>query len=351
MPNVSLTAFSGRIYLNFGDAGLAIPKNENGQPNTAYQPPSNDSHDTNYYTNWAYIELNVACSSSDNMDRSYIDFFSMAIEASTWLNGQQVGALTFVDSSPTVLGQGMASLAALTRNAAVVESGGSIVRILGPGLSSDYPDWNDYFDFLENEPQSKIAGYFGGSGGTGRRAAQNYSLTAQFNPPDRPNFVTLTGTANGGEIDIAISYADLNAPTGIYGCNPGYTVNGGPKTSGIVNDVTGEIVGDLLAALNYGLLASKTVVEGKTLGERTTSEMFKLGAQLLGQGKVSSMLFAAAQPDNSAYYNVYAAQILNMTTDAYGFPFADRIQQPLLPFPPGAVDYLKISILPIDYPG
>jgi hypothetical protein len=339
IPNVFLNLFTnGRIYLNFGKAGLSGLGN-------GYQPSSNNPGDANYNTNYAYLELNVFGNPSNNLDLSDIDFFSMAIEASTWLNGAKAGALTYVDTRPAALGAAVERLAALSGNAAVVRSGGNIVRVGGPGLAPGYHDWNAYFTFLAGQPAAAIAGYYGGQGGgSGPIGGQNYSLAAQFGAAS----VTLTGQASVvGAITIEISYAALNAETGVYGANPSYTVNGGAPTAGITNDVYGWIVADLLTALNCGLLASPTQVGGKALGAYTSSEMFALA------GKDLSLLFGGAQ-SNPAYYNDYAAEILKMSTDAYGFPFSDRIQRPLLYFPPrgqtGGVDYLKISILPIAYP-
>lgn len=339
VPNVFLNDFTnGRIYLNFGQTGLS-------HLGGGYQPSSNNQQDPNYNTTYAYLELNVFGDSNNNLDLSDIDFFSMAIEASTWSNGSQVGALTYLDARPAALGANAEKLAALSGNAAVVRNGGSIVRIGGPGLALGYHDWTDYFAFLAGQPAATIAGNYAGQGGTaGPTGKQSYSLLARFGTAS----VELAGKASVvGATKIEIRYDDLNAQSGAYGANPSYTVNGGTPTAGITNDVYGWIVADLLTALNCGLLGSPTMVGGKALGGYSSTEMFTLA------GKDLSLLFGGAQA-NPDFYNGYAAQILNMSTDAYGFPFSDRIQRPLLYFPPqgqsGGVDYLKISILPIAYP-
>jgi hypothetical protein len=282
VPNVLLNQFTnGRIYLNFGDAGLT-------HLGGGYQPSSNNPSDENYDTNYAYLELNVFGNQDNNLDISNIDFFSMAIEASTWSDGARVGALTYLDPGPAALGANAEKLASLSGNAAVVRSGADVVRIGGPGLAPGYHDWSGYFAFLASQPAGTIAGTYGGQGGTtGPTGRQTYSLRAQFGTSS----VVLTGSASAvGATRIEISYEALNAQTGVYGANPSYTVNGGTQTPGITNDVHGWIVADLLTALNCGLLASPTIVEGKALGDYTSTEAITLA------GKDLSLLLAAPRP-------------------------------------------------------
>lgn len=339
VPNVFLNQFTnGRVYLNFGSAGLS---NLGG----GYQPSSSNPADPNYNINYAYLELNVFGNQSNNMDLSNIDFFSMAIEARISPSVGQVNALTYLDPSPEGLGANARQLADLSGGAAVVRNGNDIVRIGGPGLAPGYHDWTGYFTFLAGQPPATISGTYAGQGGTtGPIGRQDYSLKAKFGSTS----VLLTGEASVvGSITIEIDYHALNAQDGAYGANPSYTINGGPKTAGITNDVYGWIVADLLTALNCGLLASPTMVGGKRLGDYGSSEMFNLARN------TPSLMFGGAQA-NPDYYNGYAAQILKMSTEIYGFPFSDRILPTLLYFPPagqsGGVDYLKITILPIAYP-
>ncbi|NPU11065.1 hypothetical protein HL666_09845 [Bradyrhizobium sp. 83002] len=345
IPNVFLDNFTnGRIYLNFGSSGLSGLGN-------GYQPAPQNPSDANYNTSYAYLETNIFGNTQNNLDISDIDFASMALEASTWRSGKQVGALKFNDSKPGAIGANMEALGTLSGGTAVV---GNYVRVIGPGLTSGYPDWSAYFTFLASQGPTKIAGYYGGqAGGSGPTSAHHYALTASFGSVN----VTLTGTITKAgsrtpeATTIVITYADLNQPTGVYGCNPSYTVNGGTPTAGIVNDVYGWIVGDLLAGLSYGFPGSTTqvTVDGKStaLGDVSSTTWFELAKS------TPSLMFAGAQ-SNSAYYNQYAAQIAAISGDFYGFPFSDRVQQPLLYFPPlgqsGGVDYLKITILPVAYP-
>lgn len=351
-PNACLNDFTnGRIYINFGEAGLALT-------GAGYQPDSANPNDPNYLTTYVYVELNVFGNPANNMDISNIDFFSIPIEASTWKGGKAVHALTYAQSSPGALGAAAQALARLSSNQAVVLRNGALVRIGGPGLVKGYHDWASYFAFLESQPQpaATIAGTYGGQGpgSSGKIAHQDYTLTATFAKTAAcPNgAVTLVGKADVvGNTTIVIDYADLNAPTGVYGANPPYTING-TMTAGITNDVYGWVVADLLTCLNCGFLGSTTNVSGQPLGQYTSSQMIKLASDSL-KPPATPLIFGGVQPSPD-YYNSYAAEILKMSTDVYGFPFSDRIQQPLLYFPPQgphAVDYLKISILPLDFSG
>ena len=73
VPNVLLNDFTnGRIYINFGNVGLAGLGN-------GYQPSSNNPSDPNYGTVYAYIELNVYGNSQNNLDLSNIDFYDDSI--------------------------------------------------------------------------------------------------------------------------------------------------------------------------------------------------------------------------------------------------------------------------------
>ncbi|HYE29327.1 MAG TPA: beta-1,3-glucanase family protein [Allosphingosinicella sp.] len=338
-PNILVSSCTaGRIYVNLGNSGLDLSK----EP----QPDPANPRDPNFLIPWAYIELNVSGDASNNLDLSCVDFFSLAMEAQSYSNGTLVDGLTFIDSSPDALGQAREALIDVSGGAAAVCDGSSIVRVLSPSKQAEgYHDWSDYFDFLSKQPSATIGGsYSGFPGGSGRFAPQNYCLQATFGVEKNQDlWIVLNGRADVvGNIEIDIKYDDLSSMNGIYGCDAAYTVY--PPTSGcsyphIQNDLYGRIVGDLVAALNYGLLASP-----KFAGMQT-SDMFAAAAKNL------SLLFSGAwTTPNPDFYNRYAAQILNMSTDFYGFPFSDRAQQSLLPFPPGDVDYVMISLLEIADP-
>jgi hypothetical protein len=367
VPNVSLNDFTnGRIYFNYGSQGLQ-------NLGSGYQPNPVAPADPNYNTRYAFVELNVTGDQNNNLDLSAIDFFGMPIKASTWRGGKQVGELKSADGGTII--KALTPLSTGTQ--AFVPSKPTapytgFARILGPGLVPGYHDWSDYMNYLagikdgptnegvqvdgshhtKNDKHTmltRVAGVYGGQqGGTGPTARHTYDLTADFDATKK--VVTLKGNITPASSNtpspttIAIKFSDLNALTGAYGANPPYTINGTTTTTGIVNDVYGWIVGDLLAGLNMGFPGSNTKdpITGKPLGECTSSEWFAAAK------KHRTLQFSAVQ-SNSSYYNRYADAVLKHS-DAYGFPFSDRAGDMLLYFPPsgapGAVDYLKITFLP-----
>jgi hypothetical protein len=345
VPNVSLSDFTnGSTYFNFGSAGLQGYY-------AGYQPNPTASSDPNYGTRYAFVEMNVFGGESNNLDLTAISWFSIPIEVSTWRDGKMVGQLTCSSGGDII--QALAPLStgvqAFVPQATPTAPYTAFARIIAPGLVDAYPDWTSYMDYLAGLSYStNLAGQFGGSGSTNLTEAQSYAMTVTFDSSTQ--MVTITGTTGvAGDMTITVSYADLNALTGVYGTNPPYTVTlaGSPPVvidnPGIVNDVTGWIMGDLLAGMNMGFLGSATLCPGTTtpLGQCTSSEWFAAAQQ------DPSLQFSGAQ-SNSSYYNTYAAALLPLM-DGYGFPFSDRVSQPLLYFPPpgttGAVDYLQITIL------
>jgi hypothetical protein len=343
IPNISLNHFTnGRMYFNYGTQGLA-------KLGGGYQPSPNDQYDPNYSCRYSFIEPNVFGDTNNNMDLSALDFFSMPIEASTWSGGKCVHKLC--SKSGGVIIQALTpipdNISAFVPEKTPASPYTDFVRIIGPGLVNAYHDWTKYIQYLATLPYTtRIAGLFAGSeNGVGATARQPYALEATFDAAKQQ--VMITGTAGGNKTDITIDFKAMNALTGIYGANPPFSVNGGPLTPGITNDVYGWIVGDLLAGMNMGFLGSSTknpLAENgadQLLGQCTSSQWF-LAAQHCPQ-----IMFSGAQT-NPNYYNAYAAA-LHPVTSAYGFPFTDRIGGVLLYFPPpevsGGVDYLKITFL------
>lgn len=345
VPNVSLSSFTnGRIYFNFGSQGLQGLGN-------GYQPASNTPADANYHTQYAYVELNVFGTAANNMDISAIDFLSIPIEASTWKNGQKVNSLTC--KSGGEMGDVIEKLIALSHNEAAVYSHQGFVRVNAPGLSKGYHNWDAYLCYLSTLSYSTLlkGNYAGMPSGSGSTAAQTYTVNTKFNVQSSQGKTTGTVHLKGqlgviGKVQISIDLEQLNAPTGIYGANPSYTVTAGDNapytTNGIVNDVYGWIVGDLLTGLNLGFPGSETKNPQTLipLGQCSSEEWFA-AAQ-----KNPALQFAGAQPNNPDYYNNWAAAIVP-AIDGYGFPFSDRVENLLLYFPSGcsnAVDYLKITL-------
>lgn len=344
IPNVTLNDFTnGRIYFSLGNSLTDL--------GNGYQPSSNNTHDLNYNTIYAYIEPNVFGNVNNNMDLSAIDFFSFPISAATYKNNTIVNQLKC--DNPAEMGSAVEKLMTLSNNQAVVNTGQQFTRVNGPGLAPGYHDWSSYLAYLATlSYPTQIAGlYVGQKNGTGTTAQQKYQLSAVFDASKQE--VTLSGScAVVGETTITISYQSLNAQTGIYGANPSYSYTNGGKTvttNGIVNDVFGRIVGDLLSGINMGYVGSSApdpTESSKTIGELSSEQWFQLA------GSNPETLFGGAQSDAN-YYNGWAAT-LSPVIDAYNFPFNDRYETMLLYFPPSGdtngVDYLKITLHKLEFP-
>jgi hypothetical protein len=342
VPNLSLNAFkNGRIYVNFGSSPLVVKGGNQPAPSTPSDP--------NYHTPYAYIEPFIDGSSSNNLDFSNIDFFSFAMTASVceWstTKNKYVEQPFKLTSHSTADLRGVLKAIAPT-GAVVKNSSADFVRVNGPGQVDVYHHWENYMNFLEDKTTT-IGGQYAG---TAKTQAKYYNLTASFN--STTTLVTLEGTVQDDAITdltgtsntkIIITYAEMNAYTGVYGANPHYSINSGPVQK-LKNDVYGWIVGDLLAGMNYGFPGSVTTDptnSDETLGKLESSKWFEIAKAH------QCVQFGGAQ-SNSDYYNTYAAANLPLTM-AYGFPFTDRLGNVLLHYPPGGPEnhpkYLKITIL------
>lgn len=335
VANVSLNDFTnGRIYFSLGKPLQGLGK--------GYQPASSNPKDPNYTTRWEFIEPNVFGNSSNNLDLSYIDFFGISLDAETYKDGKPLHTLSTAESSAII-----PPLAALSGGKALVGSTlnspfEGFVRVIGPGHNAHYHTWVEYLNALASKgTKAHIGGNFAGVGGSTdpKQMPQAYRLTASCHTDDK---VTLDGACKIlGDLRVTISYADLNAYTGVYGCNPPYVYKVGAageevRTKGIENDVIGEVVGDFLAGLNMGFIGNKNnnPATGTSFADSTSSEWFA-GAKMNHH-----LMFA---PKDHHYYNDYAS-ILNATSDGYNFPFSDRVLNPLIHFGPKEVDYIKITL-------
>ena len=400
---------SGRIYLNFGTSGLVNPGNQAG-----YTPPSFLQSDPNYNTRWQYIEATVK-NGQIWADLSYIDFtsisFNLTANASGAGNANQISQPAFVLANATL------NHAATSQNASLPVPGllppqPQFTRVISPQYTvgsnnqTVYGDFSHYLNSL-NGKNSTISGFFAGVGGEldqQTTAAQIYEYTATFSGTVATNgTVTLvaspkSGTTFGsytngsivpvpqgnsptgaGNNTITLKYSDLIAATGIYGSNPPYQVSGIHKqnNTGIVNDVFGRVVGDLLAGLTFGTVGS-TVSANLTIGNGTTTNLngaigslsssawwgagegtdvqyvpvngtlYTVGwSQSLAGSSNGTLLYGGAQPDSTGTtkdnprYNYYSAALVggnfnltppNALTPGYGTPFGDRIGNNLLTF-------------------
>jgi autotransporter-associated beta strand protein len=395
---------SGRIYLNFGTEGLVNPTMAYG-----YTPEPYSSVDPNYATRWQYFEATIK-NGQVWADLSYIDFTSISFGLNA-TNAPNGGNTNQISSNTTTLVN--ATLASATSNAASLPVAGAVLpnpqfaRVISPQYTvgnnqTVYGSFNNYLASL-NGKNSTISGLFAGVGGelgAPTTQAQIYDYTASFSGTDGNGTVTLianpnSGTGNysnigqaiptgkntnggfgvGSNITITLKYSDLLDPKGIYGSDPPYQVSGTvtQNNTGIVNDVFGRVVGDLLAGLSFGTVGSPvtanlTIGNGTTQpfnraigdlpssvwwasGNGTSLQWIPVGdtlysvawPQSLAGSSNGTLLYGGAQPTGSTkespLYNYYSAALVGPTnnfntplTPGYGTPFGDRIGNNLLTF-------------------
>ena len=417
----SLNSFSGRIYMNYGATALST------------QPATSDVSSYLVFEPTVLGQtLPLPGPTQSNMDLSYVDGISVA--GTTTVRNATTGAalkalsINPVTTNPNILN----NVAALVPEAAVARDGSNnIVRIFSSAAQPGaYHDWTSLMNGLATAGTSlnvssyyspnttplvpyalnnALFGYSGAPAISGQAPnfdqMQGYVTSAVFmnnlNPTGDPTLTSLgigNGTAgvvisgNGTTItgggtpasafQIYITQTNLNAGTGIYGSNPGYVVVQGTPgnyttsyvTTGIVNDLGGRIVGDLMAGMVFGwsnstasiaaiAAASGTDLTGTSfttdiLGNLSTGEYFFLLSLAGAQGKLNAWLGGAIDP-NSNNYDVYLAAIA-ANSAAYGSGFTDRLQGYMCPdtywftadppaFPDGSgncetVGYVELSI-------
>jgi hypothetical protein len=352
LPALLMSDVPGRLYINYGTQGLQGM----GSPGGDYIPTAYPDSDLDYGVRYQYLEPGISGAQA-NIDLSYIDFAAIplsmrAVSAPNATNSPQL----------TTVGDALvnaAVAAGATTNVNVVPQppdlpvpGANFARVITPqlGATGMYHDWTDYLASLTGQVLH-IAGNFDGVGtqptGNPLTQAQSFDFQGSFDAEGNITLTAQTGSGTGtngpgvGDVNItiALTFADLIAITGIYGCNAPYTIDDDgtiTTTIGIVNDYYGEVVGDLLAGLNYGFPGSTTLYGGTAIGEQDSSVWWTAGK--------TGLVFAQLQ-SNADYYNDYAANLAPVT-DGYAFPLGDRLGQNLLAFntttDPGS--YLEIAI-------
>ncbi|MFP9115895.1 hypothetical protein ACLI1A_18285 [Flavobacterium sp. RHBU_3] len=136
---------------------------------------------------------------------------------------------------------------------------------------------------------------------------------------------------------------DLLNPSGIYGASAAFTLKyfreGSSKATIITespqNDLFGWITGDLLGGFNIGAIGSTVKVDNKEVGTLPSSEWYNIP---------QSNMFSNLQPNNP-FYNQYA-EVLSKTTEAYNFPYTDRIKDSgvLVSLNPSLVEELEVIL-------
>jgi len=352
VPAILVDSFSGRLYINFGTEGLQ-------GMSSAYTPNAAYSKDGNYYTRYQYFEPTIV-NSQLNVDLSYIDFTSISLSliatnAPHSTNSNQTSQSSLKLATAT-------GDAALTVNGSVLPAttdqlpNSAFARVISPQLATTalYHDFTSYLQTTLANTSVRLKGIYVGTGaqpsGNPLTQAQSYDYTGTF---DAKGNITLTPNSDSGDGttagvpavqrgpgvgnqtgNIVITFDDLNAQTGVYGCNAPYSLNGAAKTAGITNDIYGQVVGDLLAGLNFGYVGSIVKFGNSTIGSLCSTEWW--GGTLPDGTVVTSgstpggqaIYFSGAQSD-VVNYNSYAGSISSLTT-GYGYPLQDRLGNNLL---------------------
>lgn len=375
----SLNGFSGRIYINYGSSALSAPPTPSSPGNSPYIV---------FEPTVLGQTLPAPTPSQSNMDLSYVDGVSgpagMMICDATTGAALQATSVNPITSTAAIMG----NVAALVPSAAAVVNGGATVRIMSSAAApAAYHDWHDLIASLQTitatsplnvcsytSPATGIPssfalsgalfGYSGAPAIPGQAAnfnqAQGYTTTATFvtdlNPsgsstlsnlgiPAGTPGVDISGSGTvAGSFNIYITNANLNAGTGIYGNNPPYVVaaTGGTAyaTNGIVNDLGGRIVGDLMAGMVFGWAASTldiasqatatntnlygTTFSSSTVGGLMTGELFFLLSLAGAQGTLTDWI-GPSLDSTTDHYDQYLYAIA-ANSDAYGSGFTDRLQ-------------------------
>ncbi|SMC20227.1 Beta-1,3-glucanase [Andreprevotia lacus DSM 23236] len=383
---VSISSFSGRVYVAYGTTWAV--------QGAGYEPAQAVT-DPNFYLRYDKFEMTFTGAPADVANLTSIDYWSIPLTLQTSLNGNTVQTVvglqgqtsaqevfTALNALTTPPVSGLAGPGGVdgTPLPALVPGqfqqygtgpvpGTAFARIIGP---SSYPPvnpppgaipvtpydlFNGYLGHLQatlgfgTDPNllgpglgdgviALIAGNFAGVGpnapSTGPTAPQQYSFKATI---DVNLDITLTGKLSLSDDTVTIVYknADLTNPSGIYGGNAAYYLNGvGPTNPG--NDVYGWIGGDLFSGLNIGALGSSTPSNGPgstAVGALPSQQWFTVSP---------SLFFAGLQP-GASYYNQWAATLAPLS-QAYNFAYSDRFAPVFASLNPANVDTLTLVLEP-----
>jgi len=202
--------------------------------------------------------------------------------------------------------------------------------------------------------------------------------------------LTSVGPTTCTPFDIYITRAQMNQPQGIYGSNPKYVVFSTDgsftsyETAGIQNDLSGRMVGDLMAGIVFGwanstvnitsqaattgLNLANSTFSSPTVGGISSGELFFLlslaAAQTTsGNNSMLTHWVGAGLQTNPEYYDIYSSSVFARSV-AYGTAFGDRFQGNYSPDtswyssnpPPNStgfwplVGFAEIELLPVSFP-
>lgn len=342
---ISLTKLTGgRIYVGYDTPWTFL--------NSGYEPPPAISTDPNYTLRYDKMEMTYTGNPADVADTTSIDYFSIPLALNVYQGGTSGTLVGSVTGSPVNPAELALRRVTVPVGAAVVKTTKGFVRVIGPGVyppppgqpASPYNDFESYLTYLYKKYAPKhghivatVKGHFYGvgNGSTAQTAPQDYAFTATIDPGLD---ITLTGSGTVvGPHTLFLSKANLVAPTGIYGANPSFSLDGG-QAGAPQNDVYGWIIGDLLAGLNVGAVGSTVIPPGGTMqvGEMNSQDWFTL-----------PNYFGALQPTRKSNYNRWAAALAPLS-QAYNFAYSDRFAHVVATLNPGApsfVDTLQIVFL------
>lgn len=335
---INLVSCSGRIYVGYGAPWTFT--------HDGYEPNPSYPIDPNYHKVYDKIELSYHAQPGDVIDITAIDYFSIRTGIKVFKGGLTGTLVKALKDAPTNTVLNAVKGLTTPAGAAIVNNGGSFVRVLGPGIypatggdpPSPYATPAAYLAYLHGtyapahgNQVATIAGSFIGAGAknTPTTRPQTYVFHATM---DAQMDITLAGSGTeAGSHTLLLKYADLISPTGIWGANAAASIDGGaPGTP--PNDLFGWIVGDLLAGLNIGAIGSTTVVNGQAVGQMQSQEWFGL-----------TSMFNTLQPAHPTFYNQWARAIQSIS-DGYGFAYSDRFAHVFATLNPVLVDTMQIEI-------
>jgi len=352
---VDLIAFnSGRIFVSLGQP-LTSPSSANG-----YAPNFSNSLLPDYTTRWDKVEISFS-NGTGGADLTASDFFSVPLQLTASGGGVPSATLQWNAATATALqAVGKLSNFSLTQPNGVFYPYGAIVtgpdgvpipgvnqpvvRIINPSTVTSmpdgttvYPSFGAYLNYIKiNAVSTTIAG----SNATAADPQQTYSFAATIANSSytiagasiSPGDLVFTGTVSDGHGGVVpttffIPAANLT-DSSVYGANAAFTIVDGADTNGVIR----HAVADYLSALNFGLIGSNEPNPndpGQTIGNSPSWTWYGTDPDGTTSPKLPiSDAFSAAQP-NDPYYNQVADYLVGIT-DAYGFPYNDRLELPLL---------------------
>jgi hypothetical protein len=345
----------------------------------SYIPAAQDPSDPNFDTRYQYIEPTIA-NSQVNIDLSYIDFTAISLSLAA-VNAPSATKSPQISQSSQAMAVAAAGAASSTNGSVLPSPSDQLpspefARVISPQLATSalYHDFTYYLQTTLAEETVRLAGTYMGTGTqpspSQNTQAQSYDFTATFDAsgnvtlvpnPDSGNGsapgvpASQRGTGVGDTRNVSLTFADLNASTGVYGCNAPYSLTNPSLTSnGITNDFWGWVIGDLLAGLNFGFVGSSTEFNDTTVGKLASTQWWggtMPDGTVIDPGDTpggAGIYFSGAQ-DNSLDYNSYAASISGLT-GGYGFPLQDRLGTNLMTMntanDPGSYLMVWIEITP-----